>query len=60
VFEDEVSPDAVRRVYAHFKEATGQEPTLLFPGAGGYWWRLLHRDTLAAAFKRSATGDHPT
>jgi nicotinic acid phosphoribosyltransferase len=59
VFEDEVSPDAVRRVYAHFKEATGQEPTLLFPGAGGYWWRLVHRDTLAAAFKRSATGDHP-
>jgi nicotinic acid phosphoribosyltransferase len=59
VFEDEVSPDAVRRVYAHFKEATGQEPTMLFPGAGGYWWRLVHRDTLAAAFKRSATGDHP-
>jgi nicotinic acid phosphoribosyltransferase len=59
VFEDEVSPDAVRRVYAHFKEATGQEPTLLFPGAGGYWWRLVHRDTLAAAFKRSATGEHP-
>jgi nicotinic acid phosphoribosyltransferase len=59
VFEDEVSPDAVRRVYYHFKEATGQEPTLLFPGAGGYWWRLVHRDTLAAAFKRSATGEHP-
>jgi nicotinic acid phosphoribosyltransferase len=59
VFEDEVSPDAVRRVYAHFKEATGQEPTMLFPGAGGYWWRLVHRDTLAAAFKRSATGEHP-
>jgi hypothetical protein len=32
---------------------------LLFPGAGGWWWRLVHRDTLAAAFKRSATGDHP-
>src|SRR5436309_1447385 len=32
---------------------------MLFPGAGGYWWRLVHRDTLAAAFKRSATGDHP-
>jgi nicotinic acid phosphoribosyltransferase len=59
VFEDEVSPDAVRRLYNHFREATGQEPTLLFPGAGGYWWRLVHRDTLAAAFKRSATGDHP-
>ncbi len=32
---------------------------MLFPGAGGYWWRLVHRDTVAAAFKRSATGDHP-
>ncbi len=59
VFEDEVSPEAVRRVYGHFREMTGQEPTMLFPGAGGYWWRLVHRDTLAAAFKRSATGDHP-
>jgi nicotinic acid phosphoribosyltransferase len=37
VFEDEVSPDLVRRVYGHFREATGQEPTMLFPGAGGYW-----------------------
>ena len=32
---------------------------MLFPGAGGYWWRLVHRDTVSAAFKRSATGDHP-
>ncbi len=32
---------------------------MLFPGAGGYWWRLVHRDTVAAAFKRTATGDHP-
>lgn len=32
---------------------------MLFPGAGGYWWRLIHRDTVAAAFKRSATGKHP-
>ena len=32
---------------------------MLFPGAGGYWWQLVHRDTLAAAFKRSATGEHP-
>ena len=32
---------------------------MLFPGAGGYWWRLVHRDTVAAAFKRSATADHP-
>jgi nicotinic acid phosphoribosyltransferase len=59
VFEDEVTPEVVRKVYAHFREATGEEPTMLFPGAGGYWWRLVHRDTLAAAFKRSATGDHP-
>src|SRR3954452_21887906 len=59
VFEDEVSPEAVRQVYAHFRQATGQEPTMLFPGAGGYWWRLVHRDTGAAAFKRSATADHP-
>jgi nicotinic acid phosphoribosyltransferase len=59
VFEDEVSPDVIRNVYDHFREATGQEPTMLFPGAGGYWWRLVHRDTLAAAFKRSATGEHP-
>ena len=49
----------MRQVYDHFREATGQEPTMLFPGAGGYWWRLVHRDTVAAAFKRSATGDHP-
>lgn len=59
VFEDEVTPDAVRRVYAHFRQETGEEPTMLFPGAGGYWWRLVLRDTLAAAFKRSATEDHP-
>ena len=32
---------------------------MLFPGAGGYWWRLVHRDTLAAAFKRTATGPNP-
>src|SRR5579864_9323338 len=32
---------------------------MLFPGAGGYWWRLIHRDTVAAAFKRTATGVHP-
>src|SRR5262249_55159022 len=59
VFEDEVSPDVVRKVYDHFRAETGQEPTMLFPGAGGYWWRLVHRDTLAAAVKRRATGDHP-
>jgi nicotinic acid phosphoribosyltransferase len=59
VFEDEVTPETVRTVYDHFRKATGKEPTMLFPGAGGYWWRLVHRDTLAAAFKRTATGDHP-
>src|SRR5258707_684902 len=59
VFEDEVTPEMVRKVYDHFRRATGQEPTMLFPGAGGYWWRLVHRDTLAAAFKRTATGEHP-
>ena len=59
VFEDEVSPDAVRRVYDTFRRETGEEPTMLFPGAGGYWWRLVHRDTVSAAFKRTATGDHP-
>lgn len=59
LFEDEVSPDAVRRVYQTFREQTGEEPTMLFPGAGGYWCRLVHRDTVAAAFKRAATGDRP-
>jgi nicotinic acid phosphoribosyltransferase len=59
VFEDEVTPEVVRKVYEHFRRATGEEPTVLFPGAGGYWWRLVHRDTVAAAFKRSATGEHP-
>ncbi len=59
VFEDEVTPEQVRRVYDHFRAATGVEPTMLFPGAGGYWWRLVHRDTLAAAFKRTATAGRP-
>jgi nicotinic acid phosphoribosyltransferase len=59
VFENEVTPESVRQVYDHFRRETGQEPTMLFPGAGGWWWRLVHRDTVAAAFKRSATGDHP-
>jgi len=59
VFEDEVTPEVVRKVYEAFRAATGEEPTMLFPGAGGYWWRLVHRDTVAAAFKRSATGDRP-
>src|SRR5262249_34663862 len=59
VFEDEVTPEMGRKVYYHFRQETGEEPTMLFPGAGGYWWRLVHRDTLAAAFKRSATEDRP-
>ncbi|HEY2911501.1 MAG TPA: hypothetical protein VGI99_14715 [Gemmataceae bacterium] len=59
VFEDEVTPDEVRRVFAVFREKTAQEPTMLFPGAGGYWWKLVHRDTVAAAFKRTATADRP-
>jgi nicotinic acid phosphoribosyltransferase len=42
-----------------FREKTGEEPTVLFPGAGGYWWRLVHRDTVSAAFKRTATEDRP-
>jgi nicotinic acid phosphoribosyltransferase len=59
VFENEVTPELVEKVYTHFRKETGVEPTMLFPGAGGYWWRLVHRDTLAAAFKRSATEQHP-
>ncbi|MGL4419956.1 MAG: hypothetical protein ACRCZF_04765, partial [Gemmataceae bacterium] len=59
VFEDEVTPEAVRRVYDTFREQTGTEPTMLFPGAGGYWWRLVHRDSVSAAFKRTATGSNP-
>ncbi|AMV28987.1 nicotinate phosphoribosyltransferase [Gemmata sp. SH-PL17] len=59
VFEDEVTPDGVRRVYDVFRTQTGIEPTMLFPGAGGYWWKLVHRDTVSAVFKRTATADRP-
>ncbi len=59
VFEDEVTPDGVKRVYDIFRTQTGIEPTMLFPGAGGYWWKLVHRDTVSAAFKRTATADRP-
>lgn len=59
VFEDEVTPEVIHQVHARFRKETGEEPTMLFPGAGGYWWRLVHRDTVAAAFKRSATAEHP-
>lgn len=59
VFEDEVTPETVRTVFEHFRRATGHEPDVLFPGAGGYWWRLVLRDTVSAAFKRTATEDRP-
>lgn len=59
VFEDEVTPDKVREVKAYFLEKTGEEPTMLFPGAGGYYYRGFHRDTLSAAFKRSMTKNWP-
>ncbi|HEY1186662.1 MAG TPA: hypothetical protein VGE74_03345 [Gemmata sp.] len=59
VFEDEVTPDGVRNVCDRFRAETGTEPTMLFPGAGGYWWKLVHRDTVSAAFKRTATGGRP-
>lgn len=59
VFEDEVTPDTVRTVCENFRKETGEEPTVLFPGAGGYWWRLVYRDSVSPAFKRSATEDRP-
>jgi nicotinate phosphoribosyltransferase len=59
VFEDEVNPESVRKVYQIFREKTNIEPTMLFPGAGGYWWRLVHRDTVSTAFKRTATNSNP-
>src|SRR5262249_35424646 len=59
VFEDEVTPDTVRRVYDTFRRETGTEPTMLFPGAGGYWWRLVHRDTVSAAVNRTAPRERP-
>ena len=59
VFEDEVTPETVRTVFEHFRRATGHEPDVLFPGAGGYWWRLVLRDTVSTAFKRTATEDRP-
>jgi nicotinic acid phosphoribosyltransferase len=59
VFESEVTPEVIREVYSQFRRETGEEPTMLFPGAGGYWWQLVHRDTISAAFKRTATGENP-
>jgi nicotinate phosphoribosyltransferase len=59
VFEDEITPERVKEVHSIFKTATGIEPTVLFPGAGGYYYRMFHRDTVSAAFKRSMTEDRP-
>jgi nicotinic acid phosphoribosyltransferase len=60
VFEDEVTPEKEKEVYALFKQETGVEPdNILFPGAGGYYYRGFHRDTLSAAFKRSMTRENP-
>lgn len=59
VFEDEVTPEKVREVYDRFRKETGVEPVMLFPGAGGYWWRGVHRDAVSAAFKRTATDGRP-
>jgi nicotinic acid phosphoribosyltransferase len=59
VFEDEITPEKVKEVHSIFKDATGTDPTILFPGAGGYYYRMFHRDTVSAAFKRSMTGGRP-
>jgi nicotinic acid phosphoribosyltransferase len=59
VFEDEVTPDKVREVHLYFVGRTGVTPTMLFPGAGGYYYRLWHRDTVSAAFKRAMSEDRP-
>lgn len=59
VFEDEVNPVTVKRVYDYFRAKAGYEPTMLFPGAGGYWWKNVHRDVVSAAFKRSMTSGRP-
>lgn len=59
VYEDEVNPEKCVEVDRIFTEMTGDEPTTLFPGAGGYFWRNVHRDTTAAVFKRSETNGHP-
>lgn len=59
VFEDEVTPDKVRAVYDYFEGKTGVQPTILFPGAGGYYYRMWHRDSISVAFKRSMTAGRP-
>jgi nicotinic acid phosphoribosyltransferase len=66
VFESDVTPKVIREVYQRFcgehaDQCTwpGGQPPMLFPGEGGYWWSGVGRDALGAAFKRSATEDHP-
>jgi nicotinate phosphoribosyltransferase len=60
VYEDEVTPVRVREVSGYFERETnvsGRE--ILIPGAGGYYNRDVHRDTVSAAFKRAMTGKNP-
>jgi nicotinate phosphoribosyltransferase len=59
VFEDEVTPQTVRQVFEYFEAHTGIKPTILFPGAGGWWWKMVHRDSVSVAFKRTCTNGHP-
>ncbi|CAN5534319.1 hypothetical protein BH10CYA1_BH10CYA1_17810 [soil metagenome] len=59
VYEDEVNPTKCIEVEDFFVAQTGEEANNLFPGAGGYFWRKVHRDTVSAAFKRSATDGNP-
>lgn len=58
-FEDEVSPTTAAAVLEHFRKETGSEPVVLLPGAGGYWWKLVHRDSVSGGFKRSQTNGVP-
>lgn len=59
VFENEVTPDMVREVLGYFFKQTRIQPIMLFPGAGGYYYKDWHRDTVSAAFKRSKTENRP-
>jgi nicotinic acid phosphoribosyltransferase len=59
VFEDEVTPETARAVFAQFRDKTGLKPDMLFPGAGGYWWRNVHRDEISMGYKRSQTRGRP-
>jgi nicotinate phosphoribosyltransferase len=61
IFEDEVNPEKVAFVRDYFQKKTGIYPEVYtpFPGAGGYYYRMFHRDTVSAAFKRAKTGKNP-